>query len=367
MSVSPYDSAPRSAPDSAPDSAPGSMPGSLPESAPSKMPGHGRLALVTGASGFVGSHLVEVLLGRGWRVRCLVRGTTNLRWLPAERIALAHADLRDDTPAGAAALDDALRGATVVFHLAALTSAATDAEYYRVNVAGTARLAASVARTAEGTRFVFCSSLAAAGPPRPGRPAREEDEARPKSAYGRSKLDAERVLGDAGVPHVVVRPPAVYGPRDVDILAAFRLAARGLALRLAPPGQRLSLVHASDLARGLAMAAEQSACGLYYLSDGAVHTWEEVTAGIAAAVGRRVRVVPVPRAAALLAAHLDRGRARALRRKPLLTPDRVRELAAPEWTCDDTRARRELGYASRVALADGLRQTAAWYRARGWL
>lgn len=325
------------------------------------------LALVTGASGFVGSHLVDALLGRGWRVRCLVRRTSDTRWLAVSRVELAYGDVGSSSPAGVAALQHAARGAAAVFHLAALTSAARSDDYERVNVGGTQRVADAVRHSSPEALFVLCSSLAAAGPPRRGRPAREEDDEHPVSAYGRSKLASERVLGERGLRHVVVRPPAVYGPRDVDILAAFRLQARGLALRLGPRAQRLSLVHARDLAHGLATAAERGALGRYYMSDGVVHTWEEVVDGMAAAVGRRARSVAVPRAAALAVAHADRARARWLGGKPLLTPDRVRELSEPEWTCDDSRARRELGYASSVELCDGLSETAAWYRAQGWL
>lgn len=325
------------------------------------------LALVTGASGFVGSHLVDALLERGWHVRCLVRRTSSLHWLSADRVELVHGNVGDASAEGVAALGRAVLGARVVFHLAALTSAARDCDYKRVNVGGTRRVTEAVARSAPEALVVFCSSLAAAGPSRDGRPVREEDEAHPVSAYGRSKLAAERALALLPVRHVVVRPPAVYGPRDVDVLAAFRLAARGLALRIGPPGQRLSLVHARDLALGLATAAGREARGLYYMSDGVVHTWTEVVDGIAAAVGRSARVVAVPRAAALLVAHADRARARWLGGKPLLTPDRVRELSLPEWTCGDTRARRELGYASRTALEEGLGETAAWYRSHGWL
>jgi nucleoside-diphosphate-sugar epimerase len=326
-----------------------------------------RLALVTGASGFIGSHLVEKLLEGGWRVRCLIRATSRMEWLPTSRAELVRGDVADDSASGREALAAAARGATVVFHLAAVTSAARDADYDRINVGGTEGVARAASRTATRPLVVLCSSLAAAGPSVAGRAVREGDADRPISAYGRSKLAAERILEASSVPHAIVRPPAVYGPRDADILAAFRLAKRGLALRVGPPRQRLSMAHARDIAAGLIAAAERPATGLYYLSDGIVHEWEDVVGLIAEAVGRRSRIVPVPQAIVALAAHADRLRARVTRRKPLLTPDRVRELVQPEWTCDDSRARQELGYSSGVALRDGLRETAAWYRAHGWL
>jgi nucleoside-diphosphate-sugar epimerase len=153
----------------------------------------------------------------------------------------------------------------------------------------------------------------------------------------------------------------------VDILAAFRLAARGLALRIPAPGQRLSMIHVHDLATAFAAAAESDRRGVFYVSDGAVHTWESIMERIAAAVGRRVRVIPLPRVVAALAAHADRTVASLTRKKPLLTPDRLLELLQPEWTCDDSRARRELGFVASTDLPTGLRQTAAWYRDQRWL
>src|SRR5690606_1585422 len=232
---------------------------------------------------------------------------------------------------------------------------------------GTRRMATMMGEVAPEAHFVLCSSLAAAGPPRPGRPAREGDRDAPQSAYGRSKLFSEQVLAASGVRHTIVRPPAVYGPRDRDILAAFRGGARGSAGRMGPPRRRLSLVHAQDLAEGIALAGEREAGGTYYMSDGVVHLWEEVVAGIGAAVGRVPRIVPLPNPILNLAARLDRTRARLLGRNPLLTPDRARELAGDDWSCDDSRARRELGYVSRIGLEEGLRDTADWYRAQGWM
>jgi nucleoside-diphosphate-sugar epimerase len=215
--------------------------------------------------------------------------------------------------------------------------------------------------------LVFCSSLAAAGPATTKRPLNETDEPDPVSAYGRSKLTAERIVAESGLQHLIIRPPTVYGPRDRDILAVFRLVARGLALRVAGEGQRLSMVHAQDLARGFASAAESDGRGLYYMTDGFVHTWESIIQHIGRALGKQPRVISVGPGVAEFLSRAERLRASLFGSKPLLTPDRVVELSQANWTCDDTRARLDIDYESLIALPEGVKSTADWYRAKGWL
>lgn len=321
-----------------------------------------RVALVTGASGFIGSHLVEALVPRDWRVRCLVRKTSLLKWLPTDDITLINGQIEEPGED----LDRAVKNVSIVFHLAGLTSAVDDEAYSAVNVEGTRNLVEAMQRSAPEALLVFCSSLSAAGPAR-RRPVNETDDPEPITAYGRSKLAAERVVSESGLDNLIVRPPAVYGPRDVDILAAFRLAKYGLALRVAPPGQRLSMIHAEDLARGLVQAAEAEGRGVYYMTDGMIHTWEGIMEQIARAVGKRPRVIGVPSAFADIVSRAERLRGSLTGTKPLLTPDRALELSQVDWTCDDTRARLDLDYESTISLPDGMRMTAEWYRVHGFL
>jgi dihydroflavonol-4-reductase len=324
----------------------------------------GRVAVVTGANGFVGSHLVELLLAQGWSVRCVVRERSDLRWIPRDSVDLRYLDFANSGPPS---LDDALRDASVVFHLAAVTSAPSDSVYERVNVAGTARIVDSVRRSPGKPMLVFCSSQAAAGPARLGRPTREDDEPAPVSAYGRSKLAAERVVQASGIRYAIIRPPTVYGPRDADVLEAFRLARRGIALRIAPESQRISIVHVADLISATVAIADAPTGSTYFVTDGVPHTWRELVDGIGRAVDQVPRVIPVPHAVAVAAASIGRAWSALTGKKPLLTPDRVAEMTQNDWSCDDSRARRELGYSSRIPLDVGLRETADWYRSVGWL
>lgn len=321
-----------------------------------------KVALVTGASGFIGSHVVEALLARGWRVRCLVRKTSVLRWIPTDDVTLINGDVR----LAGEDLDRAVRNVSVVFHLAGLTSAANDVEYVASNVEGTRNVVDAMRRSAADALLVFSSSLSAAGPARK-RPLNETDEPSPVSAYGRSKLTAERIVTSSGLEHLIIRPPAVYGPRDSDILAAFRMAQRGIDLRVAPDGQRLSLVHVHDLATGFVCAAESEGRGLYYMTDGMIHTVESISEQIARAVGKQPRIVNVSPGVAEAISQVERFRGVLTGSKPLLTPDRIKELSQKDWTCDDTRARLDVDYEPKVSLPEGMQITAEWYRAQGWI
>jgi nucleoside-diphosphate-sugar epimerase len=324
----------------------------------------GRLAVVTGANGFVGSHLVDLLLSEGWAVRCVVRERSDLRWIARDRVSLHYLDF---SAGGGTTADDALLDASIVFHLAAVTSARSDDIYERVNVGGTRRIVEALQRAPTPPMLVFCSSQAAAGPARLGRPTGEDDDPAPVSAYGRSKLEAERVVRESGIRYSIVRPPTVYGPRDTDVLEAFRLARRGIALRIASESQRISIVHVTDLVRGILRAADAPSGGMYFLTDGVPHTWRELVDGIGRAVGRAPRVIPVPPPLAVSAAVIGRAWSRLTGHKPLLTPDRVAEMSQADWSCDDSRARSELGYKSQIPLERGLMETAEWYRSAGWL
>lgn len=323
-------------------------------------------ALVTGATGFIGSHLVEALLAKGWEVRALARATSDRRWLQGRSVVWVEGDLGDGS-----GLAEAVRGVDLAVHAAGLTKARSGREYFAVNARGTERLVrACLEASPRPRRLLYVSSLAAVGPSDGAGPVAEEDPPRPLTAYGESKLQGEAAALQAAGPLevVIVRPPAIYGPRDRDILQFFRWASRGIVPLVGAPNRRLAICHVDDLVRALVLAADRPAGGgrVYHVAGEADPTWAEIGRAVARAVGGRARLVRVPvalfwvLAAASEAASALRGRA------ALLTRDKVRAALAT-WTVDSSRAKRELGYAPAVPLAEGMRTTAAWYRKEGWL
>lgn len=327
-------------------------------------------AFVTGGTGFVGSHVVEELLGRGYAVRALVR--SDLKWLTDLLVEPVRGDLF-----AADALRRGVAGADVVVHVAGLTRARDQATLDRANVEGTVHLLDAVRQSGSGVRRVLVtSSLEAMGPNRVRPdgtpvPATEADEPRPISMYGRSKARMEEAVRTRfpDLPVTVVRPPAVYGPREADIFEMIRGASRGL-FPIVGDGRtpRLSLVHVRDLARGMVDLVETPGVGggTYFVGSERAYSWEEVRTAVETALGRRTLRLPVPTAFTGMAGVLSESAGRLAGTLPPLTRDKA-EAARYAWTCSVEKAARAAGYRQRVGLAEGMVETVRWYRESGWL
>ncbi|HEY4130271.1 MAG TPA: NAD-dependent epimerase/dehydratase family protein, partial [Gemmatimonadaceae bacterium] len=306
------------------------------------------IVAVTGANGFIGRHLCERLTSEGWTVRAGLR--------------------RDVQPDAIANL---VTGADVVIHAAGATRAPTQRALRDSNVELT-RCVASAAVKAHVGRFVFISSQAAAGPsPNRETAITEASPDAPTEAYGRSKRDAELVIRETrDLAHVIVRPAAVYGPRDRDFQALFRLARFGVAVHPGNREQWISLLHVDDAVEGIVRAtmAETSAGETYFLANDAPAQWAELFALAAKAAGQQLHVdIEVPSALVKVGAAMGDVVARLSGKAGLLTSDKA-ALSAPRfWICSNEKARRELGFEPRVGLRDGFAATYAWYRSNGWL
>jgi nucleoside-diphosphate-sugar epimerase len=323
---------------------------------------------VTGATGLVGSHLVEALLARGDAVAVLVRGRGTKGARERAREALRGCRLVEGGLGDEPALLALAGGADVLFHVAGLVAARDEEEFLRVNRDGAAAAARAAARAGAG-RLVLVSSLAVSGPSSPGRPAREDAEPRPLAAYGRSKRAGEEAVRASGAPFTIVRPCAVYGPRDRAFLPLFRAAARGVVPLLGSGEQELTLVHAADLAGALVAAAEspRTLGGTYHAGHPEAVTQRGLAEAIGAAVSRRVRCVRLPGPLVRVALGAAGAVARGLGRAPLLDADKANELLAPGWTCSSEALGRDAGWVAQIPLLRGLEETARSYREAGWL
>lgn len=326
-----------------------------------------RKVLVTGATGFVGSHLVDQLIERGNTVRCLVRHSSKLRYLKHPTIELAYGGLDDSTDWEAALAD-----VTTVYHVAGTTFARRAKDYFTVNHQGTeAILAEAVKRRDRIKKFVHISSLAAVGPGPDGKPVNEETSPAPITPYGRSKLLGEEAVHAVSdlLPVAIVRPPAVYGPRDYGIFEFFKAVKGGMFPMIGRNDKRVSLVHVRDLADGIILAGESEASvgRTYFISSEDDYSMRAVADLIAALMRKRLRSFAIPRTVAYCVAVAAEAAAAVMRKPPVINRDKVTDLSQTSWTCSIERARSELGYNPRVPLEEGLRETLEWYKSEGWL
>jgi len=332
-----------------------------------------KTAFVTGGTGFVGSHLVEELLRRDFDdVRCLVRSEP--KWLAELDVEYVHGDLSD-----VEALWTALDGVTHVYHVAGITRAPNWEPFFDVNVKGTLNLMGAIKHAAPNVeRVLVTSSLAAVGrcdhPP-----ATEDAPLRPVSRYGRSKAEMEQALRDAhdmaesyweALPLTVVRPPAVYGPRDRDILDFFQ-AVKSHVCPIVGGGSEptLSLVHGRDLARGMVEASlhPETVGETYFLGSERPYAWNEVKQAATEALDTWALTLPVPGPLIGVVGTAAEAWGTMTGTYPPLNRDKAREIRYACTACAIDRAQQDFGYSPRIPLDEGVADTITWYKERGWL
>jgi nucleoside-diphosphate-sugar epimerase len=310
--------------------------------------------LVTGATGFLGSHITEVLVQHGFTVRCTVRPSSSLKWLENLELEKVNVNFSDE-----ASLQTACQGVDVVIHNAGITRAKNDAEFFEVNTHATEKLAKAAIK-AKVSRFIFISSLEARGP---------DGFTTAISAYGKSKLGAEHRLANLqnDIEMILLRPAGVYGPRDTDLLTLFQLAKYGFLTVPATDG-RLQPVHARDVAEAvLATINGKAQVGPFDISEANTYSWQDMGQMMEVAMQRKLRVIRIPREIFLGAGYTSETVNKLLNQAPKLDRRRAKSLAYYTYTCDTTPFKEAFGWQARISLQDGLTETAQWYKKQGWL
>jgi nucleoside-diphosphate-sugar epimerase len=316
-------------------------------------------AFVTGATGFIGSHLVETLVREGFDVTCLTRSTLSLRYLEGLNVSFLKGDCTDaDSLSG-------IKGFDYVFHLAGLTKAHTEEDSYRTNEKGTENIVNAVMRHDPPKRFVYLSSLAAAGPSCDGKPLNEEGEAKPVSVYGKTKLGGEKyVIAQKGkMPFTIIRPPAVYGPRDKDLLVFFKMVRSGLIPYWGK--SYYSFLYVDDLINGIILSAlkEEGEGEIFFMSDGNIYSSDDIIDAISDALQCRPIRVGIPKCVMPFLGAI----AEKMQGGGIINPDKIREIKHTHWTCHTTKAMEKLGFSPKVKIKEGAKWTADWYRIHNWL
>jgi nucleoside-diphosphate-sugar epimerase len=318
--------------------------------------------LLTGGTGFIGSHLIDLLLSRGAEIFALIRNPEKASAWRGDQFRILPGDLFSIPPLP--------RDIDIVFHLAGITKSLRSKEYYTVNQGGTASLFRALLALEARPKVICLSSQAAGGPCLNGRAIRESDSPRPVTPYGRSKLQGEQEALEfkESFPLVIVRPCAIFGPGDRDFLEYFRLVKRGL---IPVPRQRklVSLCYVKDLVHALDLCAQTSVDSgeIFNIADPRPYAWEELGEAAAAALGRRIRRVKIPMSVIYGASLLSELKNRFTRNAGTFDRNKYRDLAQPAWVIDVEKASQMLSFRPRYTLNMAMQETIAWYVAQKWL
>lgn len=323
--------------------------------------------LVTGGSGFLGSHVAQQLGDHGHQVVAMVRSTSDTRFLRT----LPHVTLVEGSVENRQACIDAAADVDAIVHCAGLVKARTVAEFRLTNVVGTQNMLDAAMAALSLKRFVFVSSLAARAPSPDGSPLPANVPAAPVTTYGRTKLEAEQaVLAHKAKLHVtVVRPTAIYGPRDREVLQFFQYANLRVLPFIGSPAGKLTMIYGEDCARAIiqCLHADIPSGRAYDLDDGQVYSRTQLIEGLESAVHKRALVrFPIPTPVVRAVGHASYLYGRLADRAVMVTPEKVDELLQ-QWVGDSLPARKELSFQPKVQWNEGARRTADWYYANGWL
>ena len=323
--------------------------------------------LVTGANGFVGSHLCEALLDAGYAVRALVRKTSNLKNISGLNLNLTIGDLTDPET-----LEKAVDGVDAIINNAGLTKALYPERFDIVNAVGTENLLRAMEKSNPRIgKFIQISSAAACGPSESRDPVNEDHNPRPLTAYGKSKLAGERAVLSYKdkFPVVILRPTAIYGPRDTEMLAFFKAIKFGIKPSFGRGDCYTNFTYVKDLAAAAvrALAADTVSGAIYFVAEKRWYSYVEAGDIIAAALGVRAINIYVPVWFMRLAGKLSENMARWRGKPAIFTDDKAVEISQKYWMLDTSKIEKEIGFISPTSLKDGVAETVEWYRRQKWL
>ena len=324
-------------------------------------------AVVTGANGFVGSHLVDLLLENNYIVRCITRKSSNLQWLKGKNIQIFDSGLLDKD-----GLRKAFQGADYIYHVAGVVKSKKPEGYFHGNVE-TTRVLLETAVEFKDTikKFLIVSSQTAAGPSRNGKVITEDDPCNPITTYGRSKL-AEEELAKSFMnllPITICRAAAVFGDRDTEIFIFFKTFSKGLMTTIGFDKKLISLIYVQDLVKGFMLAAEsgKSAGQTYFISSEKHYTWEEIGNITAKVLSKKPVKIKVPHSVVYGIAAIAQVLASFSSKPATLNMEKARDITRNAWICDTSKAIRELNYHQSISIEEGIKRTCEWYKQQGWI
>jgi len=325
--------------------------------------------LITGATGFIGSHLVDRFLTNNNDIKVIVRKSSNLRWIENLPVELSYASFYDIS-----ALEEVVKDVDYVYHVAGLTAAKNYDEFLKANRDATKNLLQACLNVNSNLKkFVLISSQTVAGPSRSfDLPVTENDTPHPITSYGKSKKEGEDVAISfmSQLPITIVRPPAVYGPRDTAIKDIFKTAKAGLGVLIGFSKKYVSLIHSTDLVRGIELAgtSEKSTGQIYFITSSRFYTWNEIMDLMKKVMNKKMFVtLKLPHFLILSIAWISGFLGKFSAKPPVFDYEKGIDFIQDYWTSSPMKAKEELGFVSEISIEDGIKETFQWYIDNKWI
>ncbi len=324
-------------------------------------------AVITGASGFVGSHLTDLLLKENYKVRCIVRKTSNLKWLKDKNVEIHTCELTDKE-----GLKKIFYGADYIYHVAGVVKSKKPQGYFEGNVDTTRALLEVAEEFKENIkRFLVVSSQTSSGPSAIDNPITEEEPCKPITTYGRSKLAQEecaKTFMDR-LPITICKVAAVYGERDTEIFIFFNTFSKGLMTSIGLKDKQVSLLHVADVVRGLYLAAiSQNSVGKsYFITSEKYYTWKEVGDVTSKVMNKKPIKVKVPHFIVYTIAAIAQFFSLFSSKAATLNIEKGKDITRPAWISDYRKAYKDFNFKQEISLEEGIRRTVEWYKKERWL
>lgn len=324
-------------------------------------------ALITGATGFVGSHLADKLLEKNYEVYCLKRKTSSTKWLDGKNVKFVEGDLFSNE-----VLENCIKHMDYVFHVAGVVKAKNKEGFFRGNYEATKNLLEITEKVNKNLKkFVFVSSLAAVGPAMTEVPVDENKIPEPITTYGITKMKAEEEVMKYKdkFPVTIVRPPAVFGPRDTEVFIYFKTFAAGLNSVIGFDTKYLSLVYVEDLADGIILAAEKeiSSGNIYFICFDNPYNWDEIGDITSKLLGKKAIKLRLPHFLVYSVGYISELFSVFSNNPPTLNVEKCRDITQLRWVCTNEKAKRELGFKTAFTLEESFAKTIQWYKEMKWM
>lgn len=322
---------------------------------------------ITGATGFIGSHLTDELIKMNYQIKCLVRKTSNLQWLNNKPVELVYGTLFDND-----VLTNAVKDADYVYHIAGVTFAKKKEDYYKGNTEATKNLLNICYNTNSGIKkFVYVSSQTAVGPANSKIPVDEDADYHPITTYGRSKMEAEKIVKTYfdKMNCTIVRPPAVYGPRDVAIYEYFKTMSRRLQPLIGFGDKLVSLIYGPDLVKGIILAGEldKANSNIYFISSEKFYSWKEVGDITSRLMNKKTLKIKIPHFIIYTVGAFAQFFSLFSSKPAILNLEKCKDLTQKYWICSAEKALNELGFKESIGLEKGIEETIKWYKDQRWI